>query len=121
MNQRNKELERFFEYDVKDAIPKLIKEYANLADLTDEEENDLLKESQLKIRNQNEDGTEYVFMSEPQIEVLVGIQYAIKVADQEGERLFFRTSEIDAFIRYWNTDIVDYFGQNVRFPEINNI
>lgn len=118
MNLRNRELERFFEYDVKESIPKLVKEYASLSEMTVDEENELLKESQLRIRNQNEDGTEYVFMTEPYIEVLIGSQYAVRVADQEGERLFFRTTEIEAFIRYWNTDIVGYFGQNVRFPEI---
>lgn len=119
MNPRNRELERFFEYDVKEAIPKLVKEYAELSEMSETEMMDLYNDSKLVICTQEDSGTTYKFMTEPYITVDIwDDHYSVRVADQEGERLFFRTTEIDAFIRYWNTDIVGYFGQNVRFPEI---
>lgn len=122
MNPRNSKLERFFEYDVAEAIPKLVKEHAMLAGFLDYEEADLLADSKIRVKNLDESSTTYVFMDEPYIEVTISDDfYSIKVADQSEERLFFRTTDIDAFIRYWNADIVGYFGQDVRFPEIKDI
>lgn len=120
MNSRNRELEKFFESDVKDSILGLVKEYADLSEMSETEMMDLYNNSKLVICTQEDSGTTYKFMTEPYIIVDIwDDHYSIRVADQEGERLFFRTTEIEAFIRYWNTDIVGYFGQNARFPEIN--
>ena len=99
-----------------------VKEYARLADLLDYEETELLADSKLKVKNLDDSNVTYIFMDEPYIEVTISDDfYSIKVADQNEERLFFRTTDIDAFIRYWNADIVGYFEQDARFPEIKDI
>ena len=119
MNPRNKELEKFFEHDVKESILGLVKEYAELSGMSETDMMELYNDSKLVIYAQEDYGTTYKLMTEPYIMVDIWYDhYSVRVADQEGERLFFRTTEIEAFIRYWNTDIVGYFGQNVRFPEI---
>lgn len=119
MNPKNRELEKFFETEVKETIPKLINEYAKLAGMPDSEKMDLYQESKFEIRTQEDSGSTYKFMSEPYIIVDIWDEYySIKIADQMEEKLFFRTTEIDSFIKYWNNEVVTYFGQNINFPEI---
>lgn len=119
MNPKNKELEKFFETEVKETIPKLIDEYVKLTGMPDSEKMDLYQESKFEIRTQEDSGSTYKFMSEPYIIVDIWDDYySIKIADQMEEKLFFRTTEIDSFIKYWNNEVVTYFGQNINFPEI---
>ena len=109
----------FFENEVKDSIPKLVHEYAELLELTTEEEEEQLKNGNLKNRTQLDSSLSYIFMDEPYVYVEISEHcFKIDISDQNTKRLSFTTTELDAFIRYWNTEIVSYFGQNVHLPEI---
>lgn len=120
MNKLNKELERFFEYDVKDAIPALADDFLDLMEDPDIDRDTFIKTWQIRIKHQDENGTTYIMLDEPYIKVeIYNDHYSIQVADQLGERMFFRTIDPMVFVKHWNTDIVGTFGQDAHFPEIH--
>ena len=121
MTAKIRAIERFFEEDISNAIPAIVKEYANLlGDLTYEEEIQLLHNSRLKILSQTDHESIYMFMYEPYTRAVISEDVLeITIADQMNTILKFTTTNIEQFMHFWNTNIVSYYGQQIHLPEMH--
>lgn len=118
---RLERLKEFFKVDVNNVIPAMVQEYAEISGCyNDDEINDILKESMFKNLAETESAFCCSFMTEPYIRIYINNDiYGIKVEDQCNVRINFISRDFEAFKRFWNTDVINYFGQDVKFPEIN--
>lgn len=127
MSERIEKLRNFFKNDVNSAIPALVQEHTELnGGFSDEDVENLIKECRVKIIGAGENAFVCVFMSDPAVLVSVCCddtgrfgEYSVEVVDQHSSRFEYKTKEFDAFVRYWNSDIVGYFGQKAKLPEMD--
>lgn len=118
---RLERLKEFFKVDVSNSIPAMVKEHAETSDcFTDNEVDELLKENALRHITETDNTFCCVFMDEPYVKIYIDNDvYRINVEEQNNTIVNFIAHDFDVFKQFWNTDIVSYFGQAAKFPEIN--
>ena len=113
---------QFFEDEVANQIPQLVKSYLDLCGTDMSEYDSWLKDSMLIDKGCTYSELHYVLMDEPYISIDMDFDnyiFSIIIADQMSIRLKFETTELISFIRYWNTVIVNYYGDdNSRLPNM---
>jgi hypothetical protein len=115
---------QFFEEDVNNAIMNIAKEHTTLSNFSDEDTKEYINNSKVVIEfgDYDNDSIHYKFGYDPFVKVwLAPDNYVIVIMDQMSKLSDFRTSEYNSFVRYWNSNIVEYFGDQVHLPEITYI
>ena len=117
MIMTNRDFSHFFEEDVQEAIPAIVKEWMRECGITDNETiRDELAESRVRCF-QTDDTVRYAFLSEPYVDVVISHDlYEVTIADRMSTRMKFSTNDFEEFKNYWNNMVVDYYGFDAKLP-----
>lgn len=114
----------WFETEVANQIPHLVKAYLELSGADMSEYNDWLKDSMLYDKGCTYTELHYILMDEPYVAIDMDFDsyiFCIRIADQMCTRMKFETNELTSFIRYWNAVVVEYYGDDsARLPIMPN-
>ena len=117
MIMTERDFSRFFEEDVQEAIPAIVKEWMRECGITDSETiHDELLESRVRCFPAD-DVVRYTFLSEPYIDVVISHDlYEVTIADRMSTRMKFSTNDFEEFKNYWNNMVVEYYGFDAKLP-----
>jgi len=114
------ELNRFFEEEVQEAIPAIIKEWVRVSEITDDGEYaKMMADSRVRCFLDDDDVVRYTFLSEPYTEVIISDDlFEVTIADQMTTRMKFSTNDFNEFKNYWNNIVVEYYGFDAKLPKL---
>lgn len=121
MNEKLEQIKEFIQNDVNNTIPSMCREFAELCgDLSEFEVDTLITDCLVSISLDIDTAFHCSFMDDPYVNIQIEDGVAtIQIADQFCTITKFSTGDFNVFVRYWNSEVVNCFGQDVKFPEIN--
>lgn len=121
MQEKLERIKEFIQNDVNNIIPSMCREFAELrGDFSEDEVDTLIKDCIVSVSLDSDTAFHCSFMYDPYVNIQIdnGV-VTIRIADQLRTISKFSTGDFNAFVRYWNSEVVNYFGQDVKFPEMN--
>lgn len=121
MQEKLERIKEFIQNDVNNVIPNMCREFAELSgDFSEYEVDTLIKDCIVSVSLDSDNAFHCSFMYDPYVNIQIDNSVAtIRIADQLRTISKFSIGDFNAFARYWNSEVVNYFGQDVKFPEIN--
>lgn len=114
------DLNKFFEEEVQEAIPAIIKEWVRVSGITDDGEYaKMMADSRVRCFLDDDAVVRYTFLSEPYVEVIISDDlYEVTISDRMTTRQKFSTNDFNEFKNYWNNIVVEYYGFDTKLPKL---